>query len=103
MHWNDGLNKYMQPRVIHCMDDTVLLVSAVLACSNNHQTISHDERILKHIPHWTPGCKGSRECAYAARRGVITRYRVISRRILRACVNVRNSVRRRDYAKYRVT
>ena len=50
-----------------------------------------------------PGRKGSRECAYAARMGVITRYRVISRRILRACVNVRNSVRRRDYAKYRVT
>ena len=52
---------------------------------------------------WLPGRKGSRECAYAARRGVITRYRVISRRILRACVNVRSSVRRRDYAKYRVT
>ena len=33
----------------------------------------------------SPGRKGSRECAYAARRGVITRYRVISRRILRAC------------------
>ena len=46
-YWNDGMTRYTQPRLIHGVDDVVLLVSAVYVCEEKHKILGHDERILR--------------------------------------------------------
>ena len=45
-YWNDGTLPYRQPRTIHGVEDTILLVSAVYICDRNHKTLAHDPRVI---------------------------------------------------------
>ena len=45
-HWNDGMSQHTQPRLLHDIDECVLLVSAVYVCMEQHKILAHDERIL---------------------------------------------------------
>ena len=46
--WKDGLNwKHGNPRQLADLESTVLLVSRVYACKNDHRTVGHDPHILK--------------------------------------------------------
>lgn len=49
-YWNDGSSKHTQPRLLHDVDNIVLLVSAVYVCDHRHQVLAHDETILKMLP-----------------------------------------------------
>ena len=49
-YWNDGSSASKQPRLIHDMDNVVLLVSAVYRCENGHKLLAHDDSILKCFP-----------------------------------------------------
>ena len=49
-YWNDGSSASKQPRIIHGVDATVILVSAVYACENRHKIIAHDEVVLQLFP-----------------------------------------------------
>ena len=49
-YWNDGSSRYNQPRIIHDVDDFVLLVSSVYVCDGGHKLLAHDERVLKLLP-----------------------------------------------------
>ena len=54
--WKYGQTNALQPRVIHCLYHTVLLVSVVYMCENGHEVPSTDPRILQmlkveeHVP-----------------------------------------------------
>lgn len=48
--WLDGTSGHCQPRLLHDVDDVVLLVSAVYACSEGHKILAHDERIVSMLP-----------------------------------------------------
>lgn len=50
LYWNDGSSSQHQPRLIHDVEDFVLLVSAVYACEEGHKILAHDERILRMLP-----------------------------------------------------
>ena len=57
MHnWKCGQTNALQPRVLHCLSHTVLLVSVVYTCENGHEIPSTDPRILQmlkveeHVP-----------------------------------------------------
>ena len=50
VYWNDGSSASMQPRLVHDMDNVVLLVSAVYICENRHKLLAHDESVLKCFP-----------------------------------------------------
>lgn len=45
-YWNDGMTRHTQPRLLHDVDDVVLLVTAVYVCEEKHKILGHDERIL---------------------------------------------------------
>ena len=49
-YWNDGSTTSTQPRTLHDMHSTILLVSAVYACDSGHKVLAHDESVLKHFP-----------------------------------------------------
>ena len=49
-HWQDGSSPSTQPRLIHEVDNVVLLVSAVYTCENRHKLLAHDEHILSKFP-----------------------------------------------------
>ena len=49
-YWNDGRSTHNQPRVLHDIDDIVLLVSAVYVCEEQHRMIAHDQRIMNQLP-----------------------------------------------------
>ena len=49
-YWNDGTSTHNQPRVLHDIDDIVLLVSAVYVCEEQHRMIAHDQRIMNQLP-----------------------------------------------------
>jgi len=56
-YWNDGSSIAKQPRVLHGMNDKVLLVSAVYSCEKRHKLLAHDETVLKQLPsHLIPFC-----------------------------------------------
>ncbi len=44
------MSHYNQPRLLHDVDECVLLVSAVYVCSEQHKVLAHDERVLKQLP-----------------------------------------------------
>ena len=46
-NWKWGQSTGSQPRLLHDLDYTVLLVSVVWSCENNHEVLSTDPRILK--------------------------------------------------------
>ena len=46
-YWNDGSSVSKQPRIIHTIDNLVLLVSAVYICENHHRLLAHDEAVLE--------------------------------------------------------
>lgn len=48
--WNDGSSQTRQPRILHSMEDTVILVSATYTCKKGHKLLAHDEHILKLFP-----------------------------------------------------
>ena len=49
-YWNDGSSAAKQPRVLHGINDKVLLVSTVHSCEKNaYYSVAHDEIILKQI------------------------------------------------------
>ena len=48
--WNDGSSSHLQPRLIHSIEDFVLLVSAVYTCEEGHRILAHDQRILSSLP-----------------------------------------------------
>ena len=48
--WNDGSSPTRQPRTLHSIKDTVLLVSAVYSCQKGHELLAHDECVLKLFP-----------------------------------------------------
>ena len=46
--WKDGRDwKHDNPRQLSDLESTVLLVSRVYACKNDHRTVGHDPHILK--------------------------------------------------------
>ena len=49
-YWNDGSTTDKQPRVLHGINNIVLLVSAVYVCDNRHKLLAHDEIILGKFP-----------------------------------------------------
>ena len=49
-YWNDGSSTAKQPRVLHGLNDKVLLVSAVYSCDERHKILAHDEMVLKQLP-----------------------------------------------------
>ena len=54
--WKCGQTNALEPRIIHDVSNTILLVSAVYTCQNGHEVASTDPRILlqlteeEHIP-----------------------------------------------------
>ena len=45
------MSHYNQPRLLHDVDECVLLVSAaVYVCTEQHKILAHDERVLKILP-----------------------------------------------------
>ena len=49
--WKDGRNSHENPRMLYCIEQPVLLVSCVYACTKDHRMVAHDPRILS-------SCKG---------------------------------------------
>lgn len=49
-YWNDGSSMHKQPRLIHDIEDFVLLVSVVYECQEGHRTLAHDQRVLNKLP-----------------------------------------------------
>lgn len=49
-YWNDGSSSSRQPRILHAIDNIVILVSAVYICENRHTILAHDEVILSCYP-----------------------------------------------------
>ena len=49
-YWNDGSCPSRQPRMLHALDNIVLLVSSVYICNRDHKFISHDARVLALFP-----------------------------------------------------
>ena len=47
--WTDGSSSSFEPRVLHGISSTVLLISAVYSCEHSHRLLAHDEIILKLI------------------------------------------------------
>ena len=45
--WKYGQSKGLEPRILHDIDHTILLVSAVWFCDNGHQISSIDSRVLQ--------------------------------------------------------
>ena len=48
--WNIGNSAGHCPRIVHDIDHMVLLVPAVYACPNGHDTLATDPRLLAYIP-----------------------------------------------------
>lgn len=49
-YWNDGSSTSTQPRILHDLHNTVLLVSAVYACDNRHNLLAYNDIILQRFP-----------------------------------------------------
>ena len=49
-YWNDGSCPSRQPRMLHTLDNIVLLISSVYKCDKGHECLSHDARILALFP-----------------------------------------------------
>ena len=49
-YWNDGSSEHTQPRLIHDVEDVVLLVSAVYLCDEGHKTLAHDPTVFDMLP-----------------------------------------------------
>jgi hypothetical protein len=49
-YWNDGSSEHTQPRLIHDVEDAVLLVSAVYLCDEGHKTLAHNPTVLDMLP-----------------------------------------------------
>lgn len=49
-YWNDGSSTDKQPRILHGIENTVILVSAVYVCDNRHKLLAHDEIVLDKFP-----------------------------------------------------
>lgn len=49
-YWNDGSCPSRQPRMLHTLDNIVLLVSSVYTCNKGHECLAHDARILALFP-----------------------------------------------------
>ena len=49
-YWNDGSNNARKPRMVHGIDDSVYLVSAVFVCDKRHKMLAYDESILQLLP-----------------------------------------------------
>ena len=49
-YWNDGTSHAKQPRILHGLDNIVVLVSAVYVCGNRHKILAHDPAILELFP-----------------------------------------------------
>ena len=45
--WKCGQRKGLEPRILHCIDHTILLVAALWSCDNGHQISSIDSRVLQ--------------------------------------------------------
>lgn len=43
---NDGMTQYTQPRLLHDIEEVVLLVTAMYFCEEKHKILGHDKRIL---------------------------------------------------------
>lgn len=50
LYWNDGSCAYKNPRVIHDVENIVLLVSAVYVCGSGHKLVAHHNWILDMLP-----------------------------------------------------
>ena len=50
LYWLDGKTSSKQPRILHSIESTVLLVSAVYGCVNKHKMLAHDEAVLQCFP-----------------------------------------------------
>ena len=48
--WNTGCRTSTQPRVLHDLESIVMLIANNYRCSNGHNTLSYDPRILSLIP-----------------------------------------------------
>ena len=48
-YWKYGQNKGSHPRIVHDLDYTVVLVSAVWCCDKGHNISSMDPRIVQHL------------------------------------------------------
>ena len=49
-YWNDGGSASRQPRLLHCIEDIVYLISVTYVCDNRHKLLSHDEVVLSLLP-----------------------------------------------------
>jgi hypothetical protein len=50
LYWLDGKTSSKQPRILHSIESTVLLVSAVYGCVSKHKMLAHDEAVLQCSP-----------------------------------------------------
>ena len=39
--WTDGQSTESQPRLLHCVNCNVILVSRIYCCENNHRVLAH--------------------------------------------------------------
>ena len=47
--WTDGCSTD-QPRLLHCVNSNVILVSRIYSCSNNHRVLGHNPDLIRQIP-----------------------------------------------------
>ena len=45
--WTNGVLNENQPRLIHCVNFNVILVSRIYRCSNDHRVLAHNPGIIK--------------------------------------------------------
>ena len=53
-YWNDGSASHLQPRIIHDVENYVLLVSAVYVCPSRHRLLANDVTVLEKFPSIVP-------------------------------------------------